>query len=99
MTQEKFIQIGGRVVDETDSSKGIPEATVSIMQDGKIIKTTKTDKDGYFKFSGLKEGEYILKATKNEKEVFEEITLQEPERVDESEQIDESYGNIKIIIW
>ena len=99
MKQEKFIQIGGRVVDEIDPSKGIPEATISLVQSGKIIKTTKTDEDGYFKFSGLKEGKYILKATKNEKEVFEEITLQEPERVDESEQIDESYGNIKIIIW
>jgi len=99
MKQEKFIQIGGRVVDEIDPSKGIPEAKVSIMQSGKIIKTTKTDKDGYFKFSGLKEGKYILKATKDRKEVTEEITLQEPERVDESEQIDESYGNIKIIIW
>ena len=96
---EELIQIGGRVVEASDPSKGIAGATVSIIQSGKIIKTTKTDEDGYFKFSGLKEGTYILKATKDRKEVTEEITLQEPERVDESEQIDESYGNIKIIIW
>ncbi len=85
---EELIQIGGRVVEASDPSKGIAGATVSIIQSGKIIKTTKTDKDGYFKFSGLKEGKYILKANKGEREITKEITLW----VDESERVDESDG-------
>lgn len=75
---KELIQIGGQVVEAADPGKGIAGAKVSIIKSGKIIKTTETDKNGYFKISGLEKGTYTLKATKDDREITKEIKVPIP---------------------
>lgn len=48
--------IKGKV--RTQRGKGIPTVTITVRQDGRNLKSIKTDKDGKFKMSGLRPGIY-----------------------------------------
>lgn len=58
-TEEKLLQIGGRVVEAADPATGIPGAEVIILELG---RTTRSDINGYYTFVKLQGGTYTVKA-------------------------------------
>ncbi|HEC2243545.1 TPA: carboxypeptidase regulatory-like domain-containing protein, partial [Staphylococcus delphini] len=69
---EKTYNLGNRVWEDMNDNdvqdigdKGIANVTVTLKEAGtnKVLKTTTTDKDGYYLFEGLKNGNYIVEFT------------------------------------
>ncbi|HEC2245382.1 TPA: carboxypeptidase regulatory-like domain-containing protein [Staphylococcus delphini] len=69
---EKTYNLGNRVWEDMNDNdvqdigdKGIANVTVTLKEAGtnKVLQTTTTDKDGYYLFEGLKNGNYIVEFT------------------------------------
>jgi hypothetical protein len=58
-TVERIIQIGGRITDAANTTKGISGATVKIDQ---LKKATTTDSEGYFSILQIPPGNYHIRA-------------------------------------
>lgn len=56
-------KIWGMVKD--DAGKGLPSATVSLLRstDSSLVKLAVTNREGYYEFVGIKQGNYLLSAT------------------------------------
>lgn len=73
---EELLEIGGRVVEASDTGQGVANVTVTIVELGKI---TKTNTEGYFKFGGLNRGTYTFKASINGRETVRTIQVPAPD--------------------
>ena len=51
--------IGGKVVDPLGAI--VPDADVTLVQDGKVVGVTKTDREGSFSFSPVDVGQYLVR--------------------------------------
>ncbi|PCF52832.1 hypothetical protein CD148_01665 [Staphylococcus delphini] len=69
---EQTYKLGNRVWEDMNDNdvqdindKGIANVTVTLKEPGtnKVLQTTTTDKDGYYLFEGLKNGNYIVEFT------------------------------------
>ncbi|MDQ1350282.1 MAG: hypothetical protein QG657_583 [Acidobacteriota bacterium] len=64
--QRKVVQVGGRIMDSADPSKGIAGVTV-IIEELKLSDVT--DADGYYTFDNLSPGKYTFKVIRESVEV------------------------------
>lgn len=58
-SQEKG-EVTGKVIDKSNQQI-LPDVTVSIIREGKVITGTQSDQDGYFRIPGISVGEYSVR--------------------------------------